>query len=156
MKYAQLTKEQFEELNEEFAVFLATQKIDVAEWDDIKSNNPAVADDEMNLFSDLVWEKVLNNARYLQHFSKDSINLFRCNDTDIERIVVKSSNKELNFLNKKDFNWFLDNSKDDSLDYFRGQKAYVQERNIEVFDLIKKGSMVSKGELYEAVLKIIS
>ena len=156
MKYTQLTKEQFEELHEEFALFLATQKIDISEWEEIKSNKPEIADEELNLFSDLVWEKVLSKAKYLQHFSSDSINLFRCNEMDIERIVIKTDKSDIDFLKKEHFNWFLDNSKDKSLDYFKGQKGYTKERNVEIFDLIKKGSMVSKGELFEAVLQIIS
>ena len=36
MKYARLTKEQFEEMNAEFSNFLATQAIDKAEWNQIK------------------------------------------------------------------------------------------------------------------------
>jgi len=38
MKYKRLTKEQFEELHQEFATFLATQSIDKKEWDEIKVN----------------------------------------------------------------------------------------------------------------------
>ncbi|MCD6543937.1 MAG: hypothetical protein J7K34_05465, partial [Flavobacteriaceae bacterium] len=83
MKYTQLTKEQFEELHKEFAKFLATQKIDISEWKKIKINKPEIADEELNLFSDLVWERVLNNTKYLEHFSKDSLNLFKCDDTNI-------------------------------------------------------------------------
>lgn len=156
MKYTQLTKEQFEELNEEFALFLATQKIDIVEWEEIKNNKPKIADEELNLFSDLVWEKVLGKAQYLEHFSKNSINLFKCDENSMERIVVKTSKNDIDFLDKGDFNWFLDNSKHESLDYFKGQKTYSKERNVEVFELIQQGSVVSNGELYEAVLKIIS
>ena len=36
MKYARLTKEQFEELHQEFINFLATQSITADEWEDIK------------------------------------------------------------------------------------------------------------------------
>ena len=42
MKYRQLTKEQFENLHEEFARFLATQSIDVTEWNQIKAEKPKV------------------------------------------------------------------------------------------------------------------
>jgi hypothetical protein len=38
MKYTRLTKEQFEELTQEFSTFLATQT-DKAEWDTIKAEN---------------------------------------------------------------------------------------------------------------------
>lgn len=156
MKYAQLTKEQFEELHEEFAKFLATQKIDAKMWQEIKADKPQMAEEEMNIFSDLVWEKVLQTAQYLEHFSKNTLNLFRCNAEDIQRIVVKSNKENFDFLNKEDFSWFLDNSKDASIEYFKGQKPYTKVRNEEIFDLIQKGSVVSKGDLFEAVFKIIN
>lgn len=75
MKYRQLTKEQFESLHKEFAQFLATQKIDIDEWNKMKSQNAALVEDELNLFSDLVWDDVLNKVEYLEHFSKTSVNL---------------------------------------------------------------------------------
>ena len=48
MKYSRLTKEQFEELNQEFSTFLATQTIDKAEWDKIKKESPEVAEQELD------------------------------------------------------------------------------------------------------------
>ena len=44
MKYRQLTKEQFESLHQEFAQFLATQSIDVIEWNQLKKEKPNVAE----------------------------------------------------------------------------------------------------------------
>ena len=70
MKYIQLTKEQFEELHVEFARFLASQKIDAEEWKNLKKEKPEVAAEEMNIFSDVVWERVLDKAEYVEHFSK--------------------------------------------------------------------------------------
>jgi hypothetical protein len=57
MKYTRLTKEQFEELTQEFSTFLATQTIDKVEWDTIKLKKPDRA--RTGCFSDLVWEGVL-------------------------------------------------------------------------------------------------
>ena len=156
MRYAQLTKEQFEELHEEFALFLATQKIDLKEWEEIKKNKPEVADEELNLFSDLVWEKVLRKSKYLEHFSKNSINLFECNEEEISRILVKSNKSDFDFTKKENFEWFIDNSQNADIEYFRGKKKYEKSRNDELFDLIQQGSIVSDGNLYEAILKIIT
>jgi hypothetical protein len=156
MKYTQLTKEQFEELHDEFALFLATQKIDVDEWEIIKSEKPEIADEELNLFSDLVWEKVLGKSRYLEHFSNNSINLFKCEEKVIKRIVVKYNNNDFDFSLKNDFEWFLDNSKNEAIEYFKGEKKYTKSRNEDIFDLIQQGSVVANGELYEAILQIIS
>lgn len=156
MKYEKLTKEQFEELHEEFAVFLAAQSIDVKEWTRIKEEKPELAEKELEVFSDFVWEKVLAKANYVDHFSPGSLNLFKCGEDAIHRIVVKVNKEGVDLLKETDFNWFLDNSRDPRIEYLKGQKAYTKERNEEVFDLIRQGGVVSDGELYEAIFKLIS
>lgn len=155
MKYTQLTKEQFEELHEEFALFLAAQSIDVKEWDSIKKNKPELADKELNAFSDFVWEKVLDKANYLDHFSKNTLNLFKCNENELQRIVVKVKKEGINLLDEKDFNWFIDNSKDSNIEYLKGKKEFSKEKNLEIFDLIQQGGIVSDGALFEGIFKII-
>ena len=155
MKYRQLTKEQFESLHEEFARFLASQKIDAKEWQQIKQEKPAIVEDEMNVFSDVVWDDVLTKTRYLEHFSETSANLFKCDDNKIFRIVIKID-KEINLLAQEGFEWLLKNPNDDAIEYFRGNKKYLEERNPEIFDLIEKGSTISKGELYEYFDKLTS
>lgn len=76
MKYKRLTKEQLEELHKEFINFLATQSITAKEWDNLKKEKPEVAEAEIDVFCDLVWEGVLNKVEFLEHFSKDQIHLF--------------------------------------------------------------------------------
>ncbi len=156
MKYEKLTKEQFEELHEEFAVFLAAQSIDEKEWTQIKEEKPELAEKELEVFSDFVWEKVLTKANYLDHFSPASLNLFKCEQDAIHRIVVKVNKEGIDLLKKDDFNWFLDNSGDPRIEYLKGQKTYGKERNEEVFDLIRQGGVVSDGELYEAISRLIT
>ena len=68
MKYDRLTREQFEELHKEFINFLAAQSITAAEWEEIKTTKPETAEEELDVFSDLVWEGVLNQAQFLEHF----------------------------------------------------------------------------------------
>lgn len=155
MKYRQLTTEQLNEMHEEFAVFLASQKVDASKWQEIKDTKPEVVQEEINLFSDLVWEKVLTNTKYLSNLSEKNINLFRCDDENIQRIVIKCNKDGFNFANKENYQWFINNSKDKSLSYFKGQKVYFKEKNIELFELIEKGCMITNGDLYESVFKII-
>ena len=155
MKYRQLTKEQFESLHEEFATFLASQSIDVKEWNQIKEEKPTVAEDEMNVFSDVVWDDVLTKTEYLEHFSKQSINLFKCDENEIHRIFVKV-NKDLDLLEKEGFEWLLSNPMDEKVELFTGTKPYSEERNSELFDLIEKGSSIAKGELYEYFNRLTS
>ena len=55
MQYTRLTKEQFEALHESFSKFLATQSIAAPEWHTIKKDNPKLAEELLDVFSDLVW-----------------------------------------------------------------------------------------------------
>jgi len=155
MKFRQLTKEQFLELNKEFAEFLATQQIDVKEWDTIKKEKPLMAEEELNIFSDVVWEDVLTKTEYLEHISKNDINLFKFTSKEIIRIYIKLNTTEKSFLDSKDFQWFLENPLDDSIEYFKASKKYNSERNIEIFNLIEMGSQISKGELFSKVAQLI-
>ncbi len=156
MKYKQLSKEQFEALHEEFAKFLALQQVDVEEWNAIKKNKPEVADQELNLFSDVVWDDVLNKTKYLEHFSEQNINLFKCEASEIYRIVVQINKPKFSFFNDKDYKWFIDNTQDKSITFFKGKKKYDKDRNEELFDLIQKGSVIADGRLYNSLMKLIN
>jgi len=155
MKYRQLTKEQFENLHKEFALFLASQSIDIKEWETLKKDKPQVAMEEMNVFSDIVWDDVLNKTKYLEHFSKQTVNLFKCDEKQIDRIVIKVSS-EINLLKKSGYEWLLKNPLDDAVEILEGNKNYTNERNLEIFDLIEKGSTISKGDLFEFFKKLIT
>lgn len=155
MKYKRLTKEQFEALHQEFSNFLATQSIDKAEWDSIKTNKPEVAEQELDVFSDLIWEGVLTNAQYLEHFSKNHIFLFHCQEKLIQSIVLKALNPEVNFMEKDGLQWLSDNLFTDAVEIHLGKKEYEQERNAAIFDLITQGAILSDGQLYLQINGII-
>ncbi|WP_396195608.1 DUF6495 family protein [Flavobacterium sp.] len=155
MKYKRLTKEQFEALHQEFSNFLATQSIDKAEWDAIKTNKPEVAEQELDVFSDLIWEGVLTNAQYLEHFSKNHIFLFHCQEKLIQSIVLKALEPEVNFMEKEGLQWLSDNLFTDTVEIHLGKKEYEQERNTTIFDLITQGAILSDGQLYLQINGII-
>ena len=155
MKYARLTKEQFEELHPEFIHFLASQSIDKAEWDLIKVNKPEVAEQELDVFSDLIWEGVLTKADYLEHFSKNHIFLFQCFDTYVNSIVLKSLVPEVNFLTKDGLQWLSDNMFTETIEMKIGKKVFTEERNASIFALIQQGAILSDGQLYQQINSII-
>ena len=96
----------------------------------------------------MVWDDVLTKTKYLEHFSETSVNLFKCDETEIKRIAIKIT-WDINLLTQEGFEWLMKNPMDNSVEIFRGQKAYSAERNPEIFDLIEKGSAISKGEIFE-------
>jgi hypothetical protein len=155
MKYSRLTKEQFEELHPEFINFLASQSIDKAEWDTIKENKPEVAEQELDVFSDLIWEGVLTKAEYLEHFSKNHIFLFQCFDTYVNSVVLKSLVPEVDFLTKEGLQWLSDNMFTETIEMKIGKKIFTEERNTSIFGLIQQGAFLSDGQLYQQINSII-
>lgn len=155
MKYSRLTKEQFEELHPEFINFLATQAIDKEEWDRLKLEKPKVAEQELDVFSDLIWEGVLSRAAFLENFSKNHIFLFQCFEKHIESIVLKSLVPEVDFLTKDGLQWLSDNMFTENIEMKVGRKEFTDERNTAIFELIQQGSFLSDGQLYQQIKTII-
>lgn len=155
MKYARLTKEQFDELHVEFTNFLATQAIDKGEWDAIKENKPEVAEQELDVFSDLIWEGVLSRAEYLEHFSKNHIFLFQCFEKHVQSIVLKSLVAETDFLTKDGLQWLSDNMFTENIEMKVGKKVFTEDRNVSIFELIQQGAFLSDGQLFKQINTII-
>lgn len=149
MKYARLTKEQFEELHEEFINFLATQSITADEWQNIKTNKPEVAEQELDVFSDLVWHGVLEKVNYLEHISKDQIHLFHCQEAQIALIAVVVKNDEIDLTTPEGYHWLRQNLMAKEVEFFDATKNYEEERALDIFRLIRKGAVITKGELFQ-------
>lgn len=156
MKYARLTKEQLEEMHPEFINFLATQGIDAQEWAEIKADNPKVAEEEIDVFSDLVWEKVLQKVEFLEHFSKQQMFLFKIEEFQISLIGLKIENPAIDITTTEGYNWLRNNLKDEQVTIYTSTKPISDERNTDIFALIKQGANITKGELYAYFEKIVS
>ena len=149
MKYTRLTKEQFEELNQEFINFLATQSITAKEWKEIKKQKPAVAEEELDIFSDLVWEGVLSKVDYLENIAPQHMYLFSAGKTQLRLIGLKIKRQEIDLTTKDGFAWLRENLMSDELELFNAEKSIETDKNIKIFELIKQGSTITKGELFK-------
>lgn len=149
MKYTRLTKEQLEELHQEFINFLATQSITAEEWDTIKKSKPQVAEEELDVFSDLVWEGVLGKISYLENISAQHMHLFHLTEKEMKLISVKILNPDIDLKTTTGFNWFKKNWQSDFVEYLSASKAYSEDKNLDKFRLIEEGAVITKGELYQ-------
>lgn len=155
MKYTRLTKQQLEELHPEFINFLATQSITAAEWEMIKTNRPHVAEEEIDVFSDLVWEGVLQKVDYLENVSAQHMHLFQLPEKEMRLISVKVRNPKVDLTTPEGFGWFKKNWQSDFVDYITASKAYSEDANMDKFRLIQEGAVITKGELFQWFDKII-
>lgn len=148
MKYIRLTKEQLEELQEEFINFLATQSITGEEWKNLKDDKPEVAEDEIDIFSDLIWEGVLSKVQYLENISAQHMHLFHCAEKEMKLFSVKVMNPKIDLTTEIGFNWFKKNWQSDFVEYLTAAKAYTEDKNSDIFKLVQQGAAITKGDLY--------
>ena len=155
MKYSRLTKEQFEALQQEFINFLATQSVTADEWKNLKENKPELAEMELDVFSDLIWEGVLKSAKYLEHISPQHMHLFAINNDHMHVIAVTLKN-EVDMTTKEGFSWLRENLMDENVEFLQAKKTYSEDRNLDIFKLIQQGSVITKGDLYNYFNKLIN
>ena len=155
MKYARLTKEQFEELHQEFINFLATQSITADEWTNLKANKPDLAELELDMFSDLIWEGALNKAEYLENFSPKHMYLFHLKESKMHAIVVNIKNDK-DITTQEGYDWLRENLMDDNVEFLQADKDYTDDKNLDKFKMIEQGANITKGELYHYFNKLIN
>lgn len=155
MKYTRLTKEQFEELHQEFINFLATQSITADEWSDIKTNKPDVAEQELDVFSDLVWEGVLGKVTYLEHISPQQIHLFHLKEDIMQLIAIKLKNDDVDLTTPDGFEWFRNNLLSDDVEFLTANKSYSDDKPLDKFKLIQQGAVITRGDLFRYFEKLV-
>lgn len=148
MKYTRLTKEQLEELHLEFINFLATQSIDAEEWKKIKKEKPEVAEEEIDVFSDLVWEGVLSKANFLEHISPQTMNLFELREKDMGLISIMVGDPKIDITTATGYKWLQNNLLDEEVKIFTANKTYGDDANVDKFKLIQSGAVITKGDLF--------
>lgn len=154
MKYIRLTKEQFDELHEEFAKFLATQGVDKPKWDAIKKEEPEVAEQVLDVFSDVIWEGVLSKIQYLENNSPQQLFLFQLGESEMEALVVKTE-EEVDFTTEEGLQWLEKEFHSDTVELLRANKPYVSDRNKDIFTLMQQGAVITEGHLFKALKKAI-
>lgn len=155
MKYRRLSKEQFEELRKEFINFLATQSITVSEWKLLKEKKPEVAEAELDVFSDLVWEGVLENVTFLENIAPKHMYLFCVKEKSIALIGLKVSKETVDLTIEGGFSWLRDNLMSNEVEIFDAEKQIKGDKKLQIFELIEKGAHITKGELFKYFEQLI-
>lgn len=149
LKYGRLTKEQFDEMHQEFINFLATQSITASEWEQIKKENPQVVEQELDVFSDLIWQGVLQKVNYLENISQRQMFLFKCEDKFMRVIVIQIENELVDITTPEGYKWLQNNLMQDSVKFLNGTKPYTDDHLMDKFKLIQQGAVITKGVLFQ-------
>ena len=156
MKYSRLSKDQFESLNEEFALFLATQSIDKTHWSQIKSDNFNLTNELLDLFSDMVWDSSLDKITYLENRGDNHLFLFKCENNRIDLILIKLEGDCPSLMEKDYKKWLAKNLLDRRVKIFESSRIFNDAVKEEKYKLITMGAMASNGKTFEDLKSFLS
>lgn len=156
MKFRLLNQEERAAFNEDFKHFLIANGVSNEEWLEMNETKPQKAEELVAIFSDTVFQKVMEKMKFLEMRAKDSLLVFKCNKEEIELIGInpKSPEAEIDLSTPESIHESL-STKAQQLQFFKHKKAYSKEREIEVFEMIENGCVPSHEAFWMALDKSI-
>lgn len=152
MQYKRLTNEELTALEKEFIQFLSANTITKTDWEKLKSEESDKVEELILMFSDIVWDKTLENIKYLEYCAQKDLKTFYCgNDKIVLRgITIQSENG--NFLEQSlsELQELNANNKVE-LGYISSEKTYQPSRNKELFNMIQNGCTIGTPELFKSL-----
>jgi len=152
-KYRDLTLEELQELEKEFVDFLVLNGIDSEDWVNIKKEKSEKAEGIISAFSDVVFQKILMQCRYIEKYTSRSITAIFCdkNKMHLQRIELPED-APYDLLNKEDFEK-LKTEVDVELEYSKGEKEYAGDRELEIYKMLESGFIISNQKLYMSLFE---
>ncbi len=150
-KYKLLTSIQLLELEQEFVQYLILNGIAADDWVKINDESPERAQKIIELFSDVVYEKILRKTRFIKLVHKHSIRCFQCLE---KKMVMMGVNLPMD--SSGDFtDWkYLEKSMQNppnGLKVFTAENEYSKARELEIFEWIQQGAIITKGSLFKTI-----
>jgi hypothetical protein len=152
IKYRRLTLEELESLREEFLKFLIVQQIYPEEWEQIKINEKERAEEYLDLFSNLVFEKILTEIQFVEKITEKRLETYHFQANEARVLVLQAiKGAGIDFLTQP--------LKDIDPSYYElisGAKKYDENRNTQLFRLMESGAVKSDGVLYKKIALLLA
>lgn len=157
MKYRRLTIDELEELQQDFVRFLASNSITGDDWAKMKVSNSDKSNEFIDIFSDLIFERTLKKVEHLEFKTTKDLKLFHCLEDKIVMMgLFVEGNSSLDFTKPTDPAKMLEQLKNSSaqLKLYQAEKQFSKQREMELFEMMENGCMISKGELFHTLQQL--
>ena len=156
MRFRTLTNEELKPLEEDFVKFLASNQITAKEWQALKEENSNKVHELIDLFSDIVLEKVFSTIEYLQHRTKDTIRVFYCQENKITMTGLQITDPSKDLTNAEDLIVLTDPSAiKGQVKVFQIDKKYAKQRPDEVYKMMySDGCQPASKGMYDVLGKM--
>ncbi|MCB0630097.1 MAG: DUF6495 family protein [Saprospiraceae bacterium] len=155
MKYRRLRQDELEQLEQEFIHFLVANGVPGPDWEKIKTTDADKAEDLIALFSDIIFDKTLEQIQYLEFKSPKDIKTFHCQadkiilnglkidgETTLDLTITQDPQEMMRQLA----------SSPAKLRLYTAQKEYHPNRKQELFNMMESGALISRdGALFKTL-----
>jgi hypothetical protein len=155
MKYKRLTIEELKEFEPEFIIFLSAAQITGKDWDTMKKNEIKKAEELIDVFSDMVYQKVMSKIQFLEYRDEKTLNIFNCTTDKIILMGIRVKDHSSINLKMDDVFTQWNNSNLNSINIIKTEKEYVKQREVEVFELLENGCLITNDKLYTILNELI-
>lgn len=152
MKYRRLSIQELSELETAFIRFLAVNGVPGDEWEKIKETDQVRTDELIDIFSDTVFHDTLTKVTYLQFVTPNEIKTFHCLPDKIKLMgLIVDGASDIDFTNMESPQALAQKiaAAAASLKMYTAEKTYSKERELELFDMMENGCLISDGEIYQ-------
>ena len=154
MRYRRLTNDELKELEKEFVRFLASNTVTGDDWEKIKKEDSEKAEKLIGMFSDIVFEKTISKIEYLEYRSPKDLKVFHCKDDIIEMVgIMVEGNSDIDFSKNIEADKMIHQlqASQASLKMMAANKKYKKTKELEIFDMMQWGCLISDGKLFQTL-----
>jgi hypothetical protein len=155
MRFKVLSDEELQANEQELIQFLIVNGIDGAQWEKMNKEAPEKALALVELFSDIVWERLLVNTSHLEFRSANKLFVFHCGPQEIELVALQSDFPQVDFSTPERIHEGLIQFPG-QVTYFTQKKGYNPTREDELFRMIQQGCVRSSDTFFNALKQVIS
>lgn len=153
-RYRPLTLEELKAVETGFVQFLAANSVTAPEWETLKQRAPEKAERLIAIFSDVYWDKVLARITHAMERLPKVFRVFWMDGCVLHLIEVRIPEEApFRFDSEDDMEGWMTGKKDVKAmggQFFRGTRDTGDRRDRELFELLERGAVPCRPELYEA------
>jgi len=158
MKYRRLSNDELQSLEKDFVKFLAANTVTADDWVKFKEKDSEKVEELISIYSDIVFDKTLENVEYLEFKTPYDIKTFHC---QAEKMVLMgmavSPDSGIDFtkdIAPSEMMAALKKSEQE-IQIYTAEKGYNSNRKKELFTMMESGCLISKdGYLYKTLAKL--
>jgi hypothetical protein len=155
MKYKRLSTKELQALEKEFIHFLASAQITGADWEKMKKEELKKVNELIDVFSDVVYDKVLRKIKFLEYRDVKTLNIFKCEADKIMLVGLRvKENSSLDLTASDILNQWNENNAH-SVNIIKTEKEYIKKRETELFEMLQSGCLITDDSLFNLLNKMV-